>query len=148
MKQTKDQKKILSVLNKFYLTVISTANMDTATPESALVAYVYNDKLELFFQTNRYSRKAANLKRNSQVACVMGLDLSDLVTLQYQGRAKQITDEQEVDVCKQLFIDRKSPTASPKYLEHPDAIYFKVTPTWIGCCEYTSKKPIVIELQF
>lgn len=145
MKQTKDHKIILKVLNRFYLTVIATANPNNADPEAAMVAYVFNSNLELFFQTNKHSRKAQNLKQNSHVAFVMGLALDDLVTLQYQGRAAQITDAQEIESCKQMFIDRKSPTASPKYLEHPDAIYFKVTPTWIGCCDYTRKKPVVIE---
>lgn len=141
----KDQKKILAVLNKFYLTVVATANTENADPEAALVAYVFNDKLELFFQTNKYSRKAQNLKRNPQVAFVMGLDLNDLVTLQYQGRATQLINSEEIEVCKQMFIDRKSPTASPKYLEHPDAIYFKVIPTWIGLCDYSGNQPVVVE---
>lgn len=145
MRQTKYQKKILSVLSRFYLTVIATANPENADPECALVAYVFNDNLELFFQTNRYSRKAANLKRNPQVAFVMGLDLNDLATVQYQGRATQLTNAEEIEACKQMFIDRKSPTASPKYLEHPHAIYFKVVPTWIGCCEYIGNKPVVVE---
>lgn len=146
MKQTVERKKILHVLNRFYLTVIATANAENANPECALVAFVYNDKLELFFQTNKYSRKAGNLSNNPQVAFVMGLDLNDLVTVQYQGRAEQIIDAEEIAACKQMFIDRKSPTASPKYLEHPDAIYFKVTPTWIGFHDYSQDKPHVIEL--
>lgn len=146
MKYTPEHKKILKILNRYYLTVIATANSGNSDPEAALVAYVFNDKLELFFQTNKYSRKATNLKKNSQVAFVMGLALEDLITLQYQGRATQITSTEEIGACKQMFIDRKSPTASPKYLEHPDAIYFKVTPTWIGCHDYTGKEPVVIEL--
>lgn len=145
MKQTVEHKKFLDVLNRFYLAVIATVNAESVDPEAALVAFVFNDKLELFFQTNRYSRKAANLKNNPQVAFVMGLALNDLITVQYQGRATQIMNGVEIEACKQMFIDRKSPTASPKYLEHPDAIYFKVVPLWIGCCDYTGKKPVVVE---
>lgn len=143
-----ERKKILTVLNRFYLTVIATANAENANPECALVAYVFNDKLELFFQTNRYSRKAVNLRQNPHVAFVMGLALNDLVTVQYQGRATQLTGAKEIEECRQMFIDRKSPTASPKYLEHPDAIYFKIVPTWIACCDYSQAKPHVIELHF
>ena len=137
----------LNIFTRYHLAVIATANPDTADPEAALVAYVYNDKLELFFQTNKYSRKAANLKRNPQVAFVMGLALEDLVTIQYQGRATQITKKEEREACKKMFIDRNSPTASPKYLEHPDAIYFKVVPTWVGCHDYRGKQPQVLELK-
>jgi hypothetical protein len=37
-------KKILQILERFHLAVIATANLESADPEAALVAFVYNDK--------------------------------------------------------------------------------------------------------
>lgn len=145
MKISKDHQSMLAFLRTHYLTVIATTDMIHPSPESALIAYVENDQLELFFQTNRHSRKAMNLQQNLHVSFVIGLDLNDLATLQYQGIARRLTDAEEIERCKQMFIDKKSPTASPKYLEHPDSIYFHVKPTWIGFIDYRGRKPKVIE---
>jgi general stress protein 26 len=147
MKKT-DKQKILAFLAHHHLTVIATTDLKNRYPESALIAFTYNDKLELFFQTNKYSRKAVNLRKNPGVAFVIGLGLTELGTIQYQGKAEQLESQEEIDKCKQSFIARKSPTAKPEYLEHPDAIYFKVTPVWLAYIDYRQPKADVIEEWF
>jgi len=146
-KLSNDQKQVLNFINKYHLAVVTTTDLQNPHPESALVAFVCNDKFEFFFQTNKFSRKAENIKKNSHVAFVLGLGLDDLGTIQYQGRVEQLTTKKDVEKCKKHFIDNGSPTAEPKYLDHPDAIYFKVIPHWIGYHDYSRGKGHVIELK-
>ena len=127
--------------------VVATTDKSNPYPESALVAFAENERLELFFQTNKHSRKAANLKINQHMSCVIGLTVSDKGTLQYQGIACQLSEETAILSCKKLFIAKKSPTAEPQYIDHPDAIFFKLTPSWIGFLDYSESKSTVIEVK-
>jgi len=141
-----DQKRVLTFINNYHLAVVTTTDLQNPYPESALVAFVCNETFEFFFQTNKFSRKAENIKKNQHVAFVLGLGLHDLGTIQYQGRVEQLAAKRDIERCKKHFIASGSPTAEPKYLDHPDALYFKVTPRWIGYHDYTKKKTNVIEL--
>jgi general stress protein 26 len=142
-----DKQKVLSVLRSQMLAVVSTVGKGSSTPESALIAFAEDDDLHVYFQTGRHTRKAANLQTNPRVALVIGLNQVDLVTVQYEGVAQQITDAAELEALKQRFIAKNSPTTK-EYFNHPTAIFFKVTPTWIGCSDYSGAKPHVIELMF
>jgi general stress protein 26 len=138
---------ILNVLHKQKLAVIATVGKASTTPESALIAFTEDDDLNLYFQTGRHTRKATNLKTNPHVSLVVGLNQHDLITVQYEGIAIQLTEPADLEALKQRFIAKESPT-DEKYFNHPTAIFFKVTPTWIGCSDYSGPKPHVIELMF
>ncbi len=138
-------KKILDFLKTQKLAVIATSGPERPSPESALIAFTEDENLCLYFQTGRHTRKAANLKANPHVSLVFGLSLGDMITVQYEGIAKQLTTKDELGECKRRFIAKDSPTTA-EYFNHPTAIFFKVTPTWIGCSDYRGKKPEVIEL--
>jgi general stress protein 26 len=138
--------KILNFLHAQKLATISTSNPKTLQPESALVAFTEDDNLCLYFQTGKHTRKAQNLKVNPRVALVFGLTKDEMFTVQYEGLAKQLTTAEELEFCKQQFIAKDSPTTE-YYFNHPTAIFFKVTPTWIGCSDYRAKKPVVIEIK-
>jgi general stress protein 26 len=142
----KDRLKILNFLRTQKLAVIATSSPAEPTPESALIAFAEDDELCLYFQTGRHTRKAANLKVNPHVSLVIGLNLEDLITVQYEGVAEQINDQTDLEACKKRFVQKKSPTTA-EYFNHPTAIFFKVTPTWIGCSDYSDKHPRVIELK-
>jgi general stress protein 26 len=139
-------RKILEFLKRQKLAVIATCSPSKPTPESALIAFTEDDDLCLYFQTGRHTRKAANLSINPSVSLVIGLNLNDLITVQYEGVAKQLASEEELTACKQRFISKDSPTTE-EYFNHPTAIFFKVTPTWIGCSDYSGARPEVIELK-
>ena len=139
------RRKILDVLHAHQLAVIATADPAKPTPESALIAFTEDDQLHLYFQTGTHTRKAANLRQNPCVSLVIGLNAEDGVTVQYEGRARQLTTPEELEACKQRFIAKKSPTTE-EYFNHPTAIFFEVLPTWIGCSDYSGAKPVVIEL--
>jgi general stress protein 26 len=141
------KKKILDFIRGQKLAVIATSSQARPAPESALIAFAEDDELCLYFQTGRHTRKAQNLQSNRHVSLVIGLALDDLITVQYEGRAEQITDPTELEACKQRFIAKDSPTTE-EYFNHPTAIFFKVMPSWIGCSDYSGDRPEVIELQF
>lgn len=140
------RQKILEFLKRQKLAVIATCSSLRPTPESALIAFAEDDDLCLYFQTGRHTRKANNLKTNPHVSLVIGLSLQDLITVQYEGIAKRLVNEDELDNCKQRFIRKDSPTTA-EYFNHPTAIFFKVTPTWVGCSDYSGAHPEVIELK-
>jgi general stress protein 26 len=138
--------KILKFLNDQKLAVIATSGPTRPAPESALVAFAEDDELCVYFQTGIHTRKAANLKVNPHVSFVIGLGLDDMITVQYEGRATQLTDAADLEACKQRFISKDSPTTA-EYFNHPSAIFFKVVPTWIGCSDYSGTRPEVIEMK-
>ena len=138
--------KILRFLNSQKLAVIATTGILHPAPESALIAFTEDEELCLYFQTGKHTRKAANMKVNSHVSLVVGLSLDDMMTVQYEGKATQLTSVAELEACKQRFISKDSPTTA-EYFNHPTAIFFKVTPTWIGCSDYSGSQPEVIEIK-
>lgn len=139
---------LLNFLDLQDFAVVSTLHKDKPTPESALIAFWHSPQLELFFQTHRDGRKAENLRSNPHVSFVFGLDEECGRTLQYEGVAAQLTAPNEIESCKQGFIVRNSPTASPAFLDRPEAVFFKVVPTWVGYTDYSGEKPKVTELHF
>jgi general stress protein 26 len=141
-----NKQKILNFLKKQKLGVISTVNNKTNKPESALIAYTEDENLCIYFQTGKHTRKAQNLKTNQHVSLVIGTDIKDHITVQYEGDVKQLMTQKEIDFCQKMFVAKDSPTTE-EYFNHPTAIFFKITPTWIGCSDYSGKEPDVIELK-
>jgi general stress protein 26 len=98
-------------------------------PEAALVGFVVNDRLELFFDSFDSTRKVANLRRNPRIAFVIGgYVLGDDRTVQYEG---------EVDVPTGAELERLK---SDYFAIHPDGlersklpgiVYFRARPHWI-----------------
>ena len=143
----KHQQKILQVLKSQKLAVIATNSGAEHSPESALIAFTEDDDLNIYFQTGKHTRKAANLANNPYVSLVIGLSLTDLITVQYEGKAERLVSADDLDFCKQKFVGKDSPTTE-EYFNHPTAIFFKVTPTWIGCSDYSGEKPEVVEISW
>jgi general stress protein 26 len=153
--------KIKDILGRQQLAVISTVgppNPDRCypgitqdVPESALIAFAQDDDLKLYFQTGRHTRKAANLAHNPFVALVISHTLNSApypnVTVQYQGRVRQLKSTEDIETCKQRFEAKDSPTTE-RFFNDPTAIFFEVKPVWIGCSDYSTEPPQVIEIDF
>ena len=138
------QNKIKLALGGNKLATISTVDIANTKPQSALVAFVENDKLELYFQTSNKTRKYRNFSFNKSVAFVIGFGWT---TLQYEGTAEEVSDKYEIEDVKELFAKKDSPTTR-YYLELPDTVIFKVTPHWIGYRNYHVHPPEIAELKF
>jgi general stress protein 26 len=153
--------KVLNVLGRQQLAVIATSGRPSPercypgvtgdVPESALVAFTHDDELRLYFQTGRHTRKAANLARNPFVALVIshtvGSEPYPNITVQYQGKARQLKSRKDLEACKQRFVAKQSPTTE-KFFNDPSAIFFVIEPIWIGCSDYSADPPQVIEIDF
>lgn len=136
---------VQSFLRTQKLCVISTINLIQATPESALIAFVEDEELNLYFQTSRETRKAKNLELNRNVSFVIGSQENPATTVQYEGAARQLINDDEIAACKQRFLAKASPSTLA-HLEKPTTIFFRVTPTWIGYSDYSQGKPNVFEI--
>ena len=136
------RQKIQNILDSTQLATIATVNPTNLQPESALIAFVESDSLELYFQTGTNTRKFENLKINSKVSFVIGFGRT---TVQYEVDASEVRDEAKMIRIRQLFLDKNSPTTA-EFLNRPEISYFEVCPTWIGYSDYSHEKPIVFEL--
>ncbi len=139
--------KILHILQTHHLAVIATTTPAHLSPESALIAFTEDNNLNLYFQTASHSRKAANLAVHPYVSLVIGLTLENLITVQYEGKAVQLTHPAAVTALKLRFLTKNSPTTA-QHLNRPDTIFFQVIPSWIGYSDYSGTKPDVTELSF
>jgi general stress protein 26 len=98
-------------------------------PEAALVGFVVNARLELFFDSFDSTRKVANLRRDPRIAFVIGGHTpGDQRTVQYEG---------EVDVPTGIELEQFK---SDYFALHPDGLrrsqlsgitYFRVRPRWV-----------------
>lgn len=126
------------------LGVIATVNKDNY-PESALIALTESNNLELIFGTYNTTRKYQNLMQNPHVAITFGNDVDEAITVQYEGVAEEIP-EQEIDRYRALHI-AKNPR-SEKYAHKPEQRYFKVSPTWIRYVDLKTNPQIEFEINF
>lgn len=127
------------------LATISTANRNTLQPESALIAFAELESLELIFVTREGSRKYVNLAKNSRVALVIGWDINNWQTLQYEGLASAVK-KRDYPQCRQLFATKEDTPCTDEFLLNPAMKFFSIKPTWIGFSDFTAEKPSVIEL--
>lgn len=140
------KERVLSFLQSQKLAVIATCASGNASPESALIAYCEDDELCLYFQSGKGTRKVKNIRANPLVSLVIGLDMG-LITMQYEGSADPLESFEDLKACKELFIQKNSPT-TPDYFNE-NTIFYKVSPVWIGFSDYTSpSEPKVFELRF
>ena len=141
MKEAEKHKKIFEFLNRHKLGVVSTFPAEGEFPESAVVGFGNNEKLELVFGTSNLSRKYRNLKNNQNISFVIGWD-SGLGTVQYEGIASEVSKVDEPKLVP-LLINRNE--GSKKYIGLKDQRYFYVKPVWVRLSDYADNPPIVYE---
>lgn len=125
-----DKKKILhEFINKHNLAVIATISAE-GKPEAAVIEFSKTDNLELVFDTFSSSRKSKNIRRNPNIALVIGWD--EDITVQYEGQAFEL-HRGELDKYKKIYFN-KNPRAK-KWEKREGITYFKVIPKWIRYSE-------------
>jgi hypothetical protein len=76
------------------------------SPQAAVVGFIVTDDLEVFFDTLDSTRKVSNLRRNANVAFVIGgLTEGDERTVQYEGVADE-PEGLEVERLKERYFLR------------------------------------------
>ncbi|OGE31010.1 hypothetical protein A2631_04995 [Candidatus Daviesbacteria bacterium RIFCSPHIGHO2_01_FULL_44_29] len=136
--------KILAFLKEHTLCVISTIHADGHGPESAVVAFVETDNLEIVFGTSNISRKYKNIQADNRVALVIGWS-SETGTIQYEGQASELSKEESEKYA--LLQIAKNPS-SASFKDREDQRYFIVKPSWIRFMDFGSKPPQTYELNF
>jgi general stress protein 26 len=111
-------------------------------PQAALVSFVVNDRLELFFDSFDSTRKVANLRRDPRIAFVIGGYIpGDQRTVQYEGG---------VDVPGGAELERFK---SDYFALHPDGLrrsglpgitYFRVRARWIRYTDFNAAPARVV----
>lgn len=118
----------------------------SGAPQAAIVGFVVTDGFEVFFDTLDSTRKAANLRRNPQIALVIGGSAEgDERTVQIQG----IADEpggKELAQLQELYFSR-FPEGRER-LVWPGLIYVRARPTWLRFSDFSQTPPEITEFQF
>ena len=123
---------------KRYL-VVSTVG-ESGAPESALMGFAITPANEIVFDTMATSRKAVNLKRNSNAALVIGWD--DNVSLQIEGPARRPAGDDLKNAKAAYFGVWPDGRARESW---PDIAYVVVKPKWVRYSNYAAGPPIVEE---
>jgi general stress protein 26 len=124
------------------LAVLATVS-EEGRPEAALMGYAVTPQLEIIFDTVKTSRKYPNLKKNPQVAWVIGCATE--VTVQYEGVAKELEDEELAKFKKTYFAAFPEGPARESW---PGITYFVVRPKWVRYCDYALVKRRIEEMKF
>ena len=112
-------------------------------PQAAVVGIVVGEQLEVFFDTLTTSRKCANLRRDPRLALVLGWDLDQACTVQFEGLADE-PQGPALDSLKQRYF-----AAFPDGVERagwPDITYVRVRPTFIRFSDFRGETPKIVEL--
>jgi pyridoxine/pyridoxamine 5'-phosphate oxidase len=137
-----DKKFVLDYIKQQDLIVIATVS-PIGLPQDAVVGFGITDNFEIIFRTFNTSRKYQNIKKNPNVALVIGW--VNAQTVQMEGEALELTKEEAQNYKPILFA--KNPHA--KLSENdPRESYFKVTPKWIRFTDLKFNPWKTIEINF
>jgi general stress protein 26 len=113
--------------------------------QAAVVGIGVTDDFEVFFDTAATSRKVDNLRRNPQIALVIGgTTVGDERTVQYEG----IADEPggaELERLKELYFDVFP--AGRERQSWPGITYIRTTPTWARYTDFNQDPPATVEFE-
>lgn len=115
------------------LCAIATVSKSHA-PECAVVGYAAKADGTIVINTNKHTRKIANLRDNNRVALVIGWNFGDR-NVQYEGTASIIEREHPEYAALEAFFFTTNPRAQK--FESPDTILIKITPTWVKVIDLT-----------
>jgi general stress protein 26 len=125
-----DKRKAFAFLSKHRVASIATVTPE-GTPMSAIVYYVVDEDLNLFFLTKTDTAKYVNIRNNPAVSMAI-CDEADLATVQVEGTATEV--KQEVLIGKIFRGIVKHPGALPHWpppiikLFAGDCVVMKIKP--------------------
>jgi uncharacterized protein YhbP (UPF0306 family) len=113
------------------------------SPQAAVVGYAVTDRFEIVFDTVESTRKAQNLRKNPNVALVIGgLSEGEERTVQYEGVADEPEGE-ELERLKRVYYEAYPD--GPSRLSWPGLIYVRVKPSWIRYSDFSANPPEIVE---
>jgi hypothetical protein len=136
-----EKSELLEFMRRHRLAIEASVSV-TGAPQAAVVGIVVGDELEVFFDTLRTSRKYENLRRDPRVALVLGWDLEQACTLQFEGLADE-PQGTELESLKQRYF-----AAFPDGIARqawPDIAYLRARPTFIRFSDFRAAAPKIVE---
>ena len=124
------------------LAVLSTVSTGNSS-QSALIGIAVTPDLEIVFDTVKSSRKYPNLIATP--ACSLVIGCSSEQTLQYEGRARELTGDEPAPY-QEIYFE-----AWPECRQHlswPGISYFAVRPQWIRYSDFDQNPPLIHEVSF
>lgn len=125
---------------------VEVSNSLTGAPQAAVVGIVVSRHFEVFFDTVESSRKVYNLRRNPNIAFVIGgLADSNERTVQYEGVADEPTGA-DLRRLQELYF-RSFPDGRER-AAWPGIVYVRARPRWIRYSDYNQDPPTIREFTF
>ena len=127
----KVRQEALSFLRSHKTATVATVSSD-GQPHAAVVTCLFDDAFNIYFFTQRNSRKFENIDKNPHVAFVVGGDEKTLSTIQMEGTAEIIDDPQRLIInYDSKSIQIIDAPWQPLLKSHDiDFAFLKVTTTW------------------
>jgi hypothetical protein len=119
------------------------ASVSHDAPQAAVVGFGISDAFEIVFDTLQTTRKATNLRRNQNIALVIGgMIAGDERTVQYEGIADEPQGE-ELERSKAIYYSAYPD--GPNRANWRGLIYIRVKPRWIRYSDYNQSPPEITE---
>jgi uncharacterized pyridoxamine 5'-phosphate oxidase family protein len=135
------KKDVLAFLHNSLLGVVATISAE-GLPSAATVHMLVDDSLNVYFVTQRSSRKFQNIMRQPKVAMVIGTELdprtvqiegvAELLGIDLDGLSQQIGRPGIADIYKGALPEGPFPYFKVK---KENTAIFKVAPTWMRYME-------------
>ncbi len=107
------------------------------------MGFAVTDQFEIVFDTIETSRKAQNLRKNPEIALVIGGWISgDERTVQYEGKADEPWGT-ELERVKQVYYSVYPD--GPMRASWPGLIYIRVKPKWLRYSDYNKDPAEIVE---
>lgn len=133
---------LLAFLRRHRLAVQASVSAAEAA-QAAVVGIAVTDRFEIVFDTLDSTRKARNLRRNPNLAFVIGgMNDGEERTAQYEGIADEPSGE-ELDRLKAVYYG-VYPDGRDR-LSWKGLIYVRVRPMWIRYSDYNANPPLIVE---
>jgi uncharacterized protein YhbP (UPF0306 family) len=131
--------RIIDFLNSQRICVLSVEMMDGSPHGSTLHFAINENPLTFLFQTSRSYRKCEPFfgKDKTRASIVVGVDESNMRTLQIDGEAK-LMDPSEEELFNKTYYNKFPEKNKPN--PSPDVVKFSFTPTWWRYTDWTSSE--------
>lgn len=121
---------------------LATSTLD-GVPQVAPLRYTVTDDFELVMGTLRTSRKYGNLTTNDQVALVIW---HYEMSIQIEGRFDEPEGAEEERL--RTHFTTELPREASLREGRPNHRFFRITPTWARCSDFSDEPPRVLTLDF
>ncbi|HTC54475.1 MAG TPA: pyridoxamine 5'-phosphate oxidase family protein [Steroidobacteraceae bacterium] len=112
-------------------------------PQAAVIGIAVSDRFEIVFDTLETTRKAQNLRHNSNIALVIGgLTAGDERTVQFEGEADEPSGS-ELERLKMVYYSAYPD--GPSRVNWPGLTYVRVRPIWVRYSDYNANPPQIVE---